>query len=163
MVTQRTQIIPLGIHWMILIFYFRRCIFLIMFYSGLAVFIIALLPGHNPVTRRGYEKKGRCKKIQLIKSYIYMFNTTWHKNESVSHSVISHSFWRYGLYSPPGSSVRLILQARILQWVASPFSRGSSWPRDQNQVSCTAGRFFIIWATREAHEALYLYLGHTRP
>ena len=41
--------------------------------------------------------------------------------------------------SPPGSSIHGILQARILEWVASFFSRGSSWPRDQTQVSCIAG------------------------
>ena len=45
-----------------------------------------------------------------------------------------------------------ILQARILEWVAFPFSRGSSQPRDQTQVSCIAGRFFISWSTREAQE-----------
>ena len=42
-----------------------------------------------------------------------------------------------------------ILQARILEWVAFPFSRGSSQPRDQTQVSRIAGRFFTSWATRE--------------
>ena len=42
-----------------------------------------------------------------------------------------------------------ILQARILEWVAVPYSRGSSWPRDWTLVSCVAGRYFIIWATRE--------------
>ena len=52
--------------------------------------------------------------------------------------------------SPPGSSVRRILWARILEWVAIPCSNGSSWPRDQNQVSYTAGGFFAVWATREA-------------
>ena len=45
-----------------------------------------------------------------------------------------------------------ILQARILEWVAFPFSKGSSQPRDQNQVSCIAGRFFTSWAKREAQE-----------
>ena len=35
------------------------------------------------------------------------------------------------------------------EWVAIPFSRGSSQPRDQTQVSCIAGGFFTIWATRE--------------
>ena len=45
-------------------------------------------------------------------------------------------------YSSPGSSVRGILQARIVEWVASPFSRGSSQPRDGTLVSCIAGRFF---------------------
>ena len=53
-------------------------------------------------------------------------------------------------HSPPGSSVHRILQARILEWVAIPFSRGSSWPRDRTQVSCITGRFFIVWATWEA-------------
>ena len=43
-----------------------------------------------------------------------------------------------------------ILQARILEWVAFPFSRGSSQPRDQTQVSHIAGGFFTSWATREA-------------
>ena len=52
--------------------------------------------------------------------------------------------------SPPGPSVHGILQARILEWVAIPFPRGSSRPRDWTPVSRTAGGFFIIWATREA-------------
>ena len=47
------------------------------------------------------------------------------------------------------SSVHGILQARILEWVAISFSRGSSWPRDWTWVSCIAHRFFTIWATRE--------------
>ena len=51
---------------------------------------------------------------------------------------------------PPGSSVHGILQAIILEWIAIPFSRGSSWPRDQTRVSCIEGRFFTDWATREA-------------
>ena len=52
--------------------------------------------------------------------------------------------------SLPGSSIHGILQARILEWVAMSFSRGSSWTRDQTQVSCNAGRHFTLWATREA-------------
>ena len=59
--------------------------------------------------------------------------------------------------SPPGSFVYGILQARILQWVAYPFSRGSSQPRDQTWVSCIAGRFFTIWATWEAPCNVYVY------
>ena len=46
-------------------------------------------------------------------------------------------------FSPPGSSVQGISQARILEWVAVPSSRGSSQPRDQIQVVFIAGRFFI--------------------
>ena len=45
-----------------------------------------------------------------------------------------------------------ILQARILEWVAVPFSKGSSQPRDRTQFSCIVGGFFTIWATREAQE-----------
>ena len=46
-----------------------------------------------------------------------------------------------------GSSVHGILQAGILDWVAISFSKVSSWARDWTWVSCTAGRFFTIWAT----------------
>ena len=49
----------------------------------------------------------------------------------------------HGLYS---------LQGRILEWVAVPFSRGSSQPRDQIQVSCIAGGFSASWTTREDQE-----------
>ena len=52
--------------------------------------------------------------------------------------------------SPPGSSVHEILQARILELVAIPFSRGSCWPGDWTLVSCIAGKFFTTWTTREA-------------
>ena len=44
--------------------------------------------------------------------------------------------------SPPGSSVHGMFQARIMGWVAISYSRGSSQPRDQTQLSCIAGRFF---------------------
>ena len=48
-----------------------------------------------------------------------------------------------------GSSVHGIFQAKILEWFAISFSKGSSQPRDQTRVSCTASRFFTNWATRE--------------
>ena len=51
--------------------------------------------------------------------------------------------------SLPRSSIHGILQARVLEWVAISFSRGSSWPRDQTRVSHIVGRCFTIWATRE--------------
>ena len=52
------------------------------------------------------------------------------------------------LCDPMDYTIHWILQARILEWVAFPFSRGSSQHRDQTQVSCIAGRFFSIWAPR---------------
>ena len=56
------------------------------------------------------------------------------------------------LCDPMDYIVHGILQARILEWVAFPSSRGSFQPRDWTQVSSIAGRFFTIWATREAQE-----------
>ena len=60
--------------------------------------------------------------------------------------------------SLPGSSIHGILQARILEWTAISFSRGSSQPRDQIQVSCIVDRFFTICATREAQKYWSGYL-----
>ena len=59
-----------------------------------------------------------------------------------------------GLFAgdPMDYTVRGILKARILEWVAFPFSRGSSQPRDRTQVSHIAVRVFTSWATREAQE-----------
>ena len=50
----------------------------------------------------------------------------------------------------------IFLLARILEWVAILISRGSSWPRDQTWISHIAGRYFIVWATREA-PYVYIY------
>ena len=60
--------------------------------------------------------------------------------------------------SPPGSSVHGILQARILEWVAISFSRGSSRPRDRTWVSCITGRCFTLWASTEAQHGPQPYL-----
>ena len=51
---------------------------------------------------------------------------------------------------PPGTSIRGIFQARILEWVAVSYSRGSPWPRDQTHVSCIGRWILYDWATREA-------------
>ena len=76
----------------------------------------------------------------------------------VSHSVMSDSAtpWTVAHQAP---LLMEILQARILEWVAVPFSKGSSWPRDQTPVSHIAGRLFAIWATREApkHSIILAY------
>ena len=70
------------------------------------------------------------------------------RDSSVSHSVVSISL-RLHDCSLPGSSVHGIFQARILEWVAIPFSRGSFWFRDQTQISCVAGRFFTCLSYRK--------------
>ena len=87
---------------------------------------------------------------------------TLNEGEDVSDSVVSHPCDPMDCI-PPGSSVHGILQARILEWVALSFSRGSSRPRDQIQVSCTpeilywlshqgspllnSPLFFLLWNT----------------
>ena len=67
--------------------------------------------------------------------------SSWGHKESDTTERLSLSLW-----SPPGSSVHGILQARILEWVAIAFSRGSSRPSDRTWVSRTAGRRFAIIA-----------------
>ena len=59
--------------------------------------------------------------------------------------------------SPPDSSVHVIFQARILEWVAISFLRGSSWLRDWTLISC---KVLYHWATREAsnRKKIYIYL-----
>ena len=57
--------------------------------------------------------------------------------------------------SPPGPSVRGILQARMLEWIAMPSSRGYHQPRHWTQLSHIEGEFFTIWATSEAHHSPY--------
>ena len=59
---------------------------------------------------------------------------------------MSNSLWPYGTVAHQAP------QAGVLEWVAISFSRGSSQPRDWSRVSHTAGRWFTVWATREAQE-----------
>ena len=76
-------------------------------------------------------------------------NKCWRPNTGQAHcceSVVTQSCLT--LCSPQGHE---IISARILEWVAISFSRGSSQPRDQTQVSYIAGEFLTIWATGEAH------------
>ena len=60
--------------------------------------------------------------------------------------------------SPSGSSIRGILQARILEWTAISFSRGSYRPRDRTQVSRIAGRCFNLWATSQKYYLLLIFI-----
>ena len=55
-----------------------------------------------------------------------------------------------------GSSIPGIFQARVLEWLATSFSRGSPQPRDWTQVSHIAGRHFTVWATKEALDSMDL-------
>ena len=74
-----------------------------------------------------------------------MFDRVFTNYKSLSH------VW---LFVTPWTVVHGILQARILEWVAFPFSGGSSLLQDQTQVSRIASRFFTTWATKEAHNVI---------
>ena len=85
-------------------------------------------------------RRNLCKgRLTLRQVCPYSFHTTRKWNcWSLSH---------VQFFATPGS-IHGILQARIMEWVAIPFSKGSFQLRDQTQVSCIAGRFFAIWATK---------------
>ena len=77
-----------------------------------------------------------------------------YESESVSFSVMSDSLQPHELYLCPWNS-----PSKNIGGVAIPFSRGSSWPRDTTRVSCTAGRFFTIWATKKAlYVCMHVYI-----
>ena len=65
-----------------------------------------------------------------------------------SSEIMNPTLFTLSYHDPIDYTVHGILQARILEWVAIPFSRGSSQPRDQTQVSHTTGRFLTVLATR---------------
>ena len=88
--------------------------------------------------------KGHTFTSNFLKSSLAT-NVKWKWKWKVAQSYLT-------LCDPMVSTVHEILQTRILEWVAFPFSRGSSQPRDQTQVSRIAGGLFISWPTREAQE-----------
>ena len=85
--------------------------------------------------------------------YILDIDPLWKWHES--HSVVSRLFVTPMACIPLRSSVMEF--SRLVEWVAIPFSRESSWPRDQTQVSLTAARFFTFWATRESLMRYMIY------
>ena len=97
----------------------------------------------------------------------FLFLDKWITNISTAQYTLESSFrkrkvkslccvqlWDPMDCSQPASSIHEIFQARILEWVAMSFSRVSSQPRDQTQVSHIAGSLFTVWATREAKKVL---------
>ena len=107
---------------------------------------------HNRVTEyyRGYWDLVLLPSSELTLSLHYVACVC----VCVSHTVISDSLWPMDC-SSPGSSVHGIFQATILEWIAIPVSRASSWARDWTWVFRVAGKVFAIWATREAPYVAY--------
>ena len=88
-------------------------------------------------------------KIKMLNKYLEIAKVKL-KSGSVSHPFVSNSLQSMDC-NPPSSSLHRISQARILEWVAIFYLRGSFKPRDRTQVSCIASRFFFltIWTTRK--------------
>ena len=83
---------------------------------------------------------------QILQNDVQCIYTRVIPKLAITHKVkatqLCPTLWDSIYCSPPGSSVHGILQAKTLEWVAIPFSRGSFQPKDQTRVSCTADRFF---------------------
>ena len=88
-----------------------------------------------------YTNLGLCLMGCMIKQEVCL-KWAWQYRHVCVHAQLCPTLCDIMDDSPPGSSVHSIRQARILEWVAIPFSRGSSWPRDRTWVSHNAGRFF---------------------
>ena len=122
----------------------------------------------------GFEKPVLLKK-STVGLFVFLFSKLSDRNVVALQMEIWQPFLRPGKWDPlggyesegevaqscltlcdpmdgnlPGSTVHGIFQARILEWAAVSFSRGSSQPRDRTWISCIADRCFTFWATREA-------------
>ena len=109
---------------------------------------------------RGCGKKGpsltfwwKCKLMKplcrTVRKFLWKLKN-FMKKENCMKVKVAQLCWT--LCNPMDYRVHGILQTRILQWVAIPFSRESLQPRDRTRVSSIASGFFTSWATREAHE-----------
>ena len=135
--------------------------------SGRAAKVNTPLDGEKPLHYRGVCKHPGCRRTSLganLSRSPFPLVDVFIARFAVEHlDILLFSWWVMTPYdpmccSPPGSSVHGVLQGRIQEWVAVGFSRGSSQPRDGPWVSCTAGRFFTIRASRAAQ-----CLGRKRP
>ena len=105
----------------------------------------------NPMDRGAWwpTVHGVTKSWTLLSDFTFTF-TKWGYSVRVLVAQLCLTLCDPMDYSPSGSSVHKIFQTRILEGAAISFSRGCSWPRDWTRISCSAVRFFTIWATSEA-------------
>ena len=97
----------------------------------------------RPVQRGHFEKRLRIGTIKPLHSFISLEDMKWSEVAQLCPTLCDPMDC-----SLPGSSVHGIFQARVLEWGAISFSRGSSWPRVWTWVSHIVGRRFTVWATR---------------
>ena len=88
--------------------------------------------------------------LNLLQWILLSARTVWYKHSLAPPVVVKFTQLCLTLCNPMNFIVHGILQARILEWVAFPFSSRPSWPRNWTRVTCIAGAFFTNWAMREA-------------
>ena len=98
--------------------------------------------------------------LHLEKGWYFFTVLFWELNKRICESVLVAqllfaTLWTVASQAPLSMGFSRHSPEWLLQWVAIPFSRGSSWPWDQTWVFCITGRFFTIWATREASENMW--------
>ena len=111
-----------------------------------------------PLQYSGLENSMDCMVHRVAKSHTRLSDFHFHFKESTLKSLLESCLVTKSSLipcdpidcSPPSCSVHGISQVRILEWVAIPFSRGSSTPWDQTRVSCIVNGLFTVWATKEA-------------
>ena len=108
-----------------------------------------------PKSRVGLESSSRRRREWKTADFSGLHSHTGSESESLNHVRLFVTLWTVAY---PGSSIHGIFQARVLEWVAISFSRGSSQPRDRTWVSHTAGRRFTLWTTREGSIIFYFIL-----
>ena len=121
----------------------NKCIkcFLLLF---LIFFLSEIMEAQNEGYINMYKGSDQLKKKNLLWCLVFKFQECPRKVSEVKVAQLCPT-----IFNPMDYIVHGILQGRILEWIAIPFSKGSSQLRDWTQVSCIAGRFFNIWATRE--------------
>ena len=128
------------------------CLFCLLFSKGIFRRKQSDRPCLNQMAQQHHQQEHRLTLGLLIWCSKYLV-TTWASQVALSEWVkVAQSCPTP--CDPVDCIVHGILQARILEWVAFPFSRGSSQPRDRTQVSHITGKFFPSWATREAQVVL---------
>ena len=120
-----------------------------------ALQVYSLLLSHHGSPSTGSQTLNLMKDTQLILFTAWRCQLFWRRTLFIYLAVLVERKWkslsRVGLFATPiDYTVYGILQARILEWLAVPFSRGSSQRRNQTQVTCIAGGLFTSWAASEA-------------
>ena len=127
-------------------------------------FPIRLCEPLDPVILKAYPSESESESHSVLSNSRTPMDYTCPWNSPAQNTGVGCLSFLQGIFPTQGSNPGLLhcgqilyqlshkRSPRILEWVAYPFSSGSSWPRNWTRVSCTAGEFFTKWAIREAQQ-----------